>query len=75
MSPTATFPRPSLAGESAFRRWQLTHDIHVAHIDLGIGAAWFAQQGDGEPVCGETEDEVCGKLARELGIKLWEGAR
>lgn len=72
MSPTATFPRPSLASESAFRRWQRVNDIHVRLFDLGFASAWFAQQGDQEPVSGETEAEACAKLARELGIRGWD---
>ena len=47
------------------RRWLQEHDIRTEFVDAGIGCRWFAQQGDGEPVIGDTEDEAIERLVRE----------
>jgi hypothetical protein len=49
-------------------RWLEEHDIHTRFLDAGIGCCWFAQQGDSEPVSGETENEAIARLARENGL-------
>jgi hypothetical protein len=52
-------------------RWLEAHDVHTQFVDAGIGCCWFAQQGDQEPVSGETEDEAIARLARANGVELW----
>lgn len=54
-------------------RWMLEHDVHTEFLDAGIGCCWFAQQGDDEPVCGETEDAALEQLAQQNGLH-WESA-
>ena len=54
-------------------RWILEHDVHTEFLDAGIGCCWFAQQGDDEPVCGETEDAALERLAQQNGLH-WENA-
>ena len=49
-------------------RWLREHDVTTEFLDAGIGCCWFAQQGDDEPVCGETEDAAIARLARENGL-------
>jgi len=44
------------------------YDVQTQFLDAGIGCCWFAQQGDDEPVCGETEDAAIERLARENGL-------
>lgn len=58
--------------DSARARWMEQNDIHTEFLDAGIGCFWFAQQGENEPVSGETEDEALERLARENGLKLWD---
>ena len=53
---------------SARARWLQKHDVHTQRLDAGIGCCWFAQQGDDEPVCGETEDAAIARLAQENGL-------
>jgi hypothetical protein len=53
-------------------RWLEEHDVHTQFLDAGIGACWFAQQGDDEPVCGETEEAAIARLARENGLPWQE---
>jgi hypothetical protein len=55
-------------------RWLEENDVHTQFLDAGIGCCWFAQQGDQEPVSGETEDEAIKRLAREKGLVLWHEA-
>ena len=59
-------------GNSARARWLQKHDIHTQFLDAGIGCCWFAQQGDEEPVCGETEDAAIARLVRENGLRWRE---
>lgn len=49
-------------------RWLQEHDVHTQFLDAGIGGCWSAQQGDDEPVYGETEDAAIARLARENGL-------
>ena len=58
-------------GDPARSRWLEENDVHTQFVDAGIGCSWFAQQGDQEPVSGETEDEAIARLARETGLELW----
>ena len=60
---------------SARARWLHEHDVHTELLDAGIGCCWFAQQGDDEPVCGETEDAAIARLARENGLPWDEQAK
>jgi hypothetical protein len=55
-------------GHSARTRWLQEHNVHTEFLDAGIGCCWFAQLGDDEPVCGETEDAAITRLARENGL-------
>lgn len=55
-------------------QWLEKNDIHTQFLDAGIGCCWFAQQGDEEPVSGETEEEAIVRLARANGIELWRQA-
>jgi hypothetical protein len=55
-------------------RWLKENDVHTQFLDAGVGCCWFAQQGDQEPVSGETEDEAVARLARENGLELWRDA-
>ena len=61
--------------KSARARWLQKHDVHTEFIDAGIGCCWFAQQGDDEPVCGQTEEAAIEKLARENGIEFSQNTR
>jgi hypothetical protein len=55
-----------LADSTVFRaRWLKKHDVHTRLVDAGIGCCWFAQQGDDEPMCGDTEDAAIARLAAE----------
>ena len=74
------FPVRGLAGGSSMQalihhlarnRWLEANDVHTQFFDAGIACCWFAQQGDQEPVSGETEDEAIARLARENGFELW----
>jgi hypothetical protein len=53
---------------AARTQWLEEHDVHTEFLDAGTGCCWFAQQGDQEPVSGETEDEAIARLARENGL-------
>ena len=67
------FYRPwhaSLRDKAARARWLEANDVHTQFVDAGIGCVWFAQQGDQEPVCGESEYEAIVRLAHEYGIEL-----
>ena len=48
------------------------HDIHTEFLDAGIGCCWFAQQGDSEPVSGNTEDDALSRLAGQNGFQWRE---
>ena len=61
----------ALSSNPARARWLKENDVHTQFFDAGIGCGWFAQQGDQEPVSGETEDEAIARLARENRIELW----
>ena len=61
-----------LHNNPARTRWLEENDIHTQFLDAGIGCCWFAQQGDQEPVSGETEEEAIERLARQNGIQLWD---
>ena len=52
-------------------RWLELNNVHTQFLDAGIGSCWFAEQGDQEPVCGDTEDEAIARLARSNGLDLW----
>lgn len=56
-------------------RWLADHDVHTEFLDAGFGCCWFAQQGEQEPVSGETEYDAIVRLARENGLELWETGR
>jgi hypothetical protein len=62
-------------GLSARARWLQDHDVHTQFLDAGIGCCWFAQLGDDEPVCGETEDAAIALLARENGLPWGEPSK
>ena len=64
----------AVSSTEARERWLEANDVHTQFLDAGIGCCWFAQQGDEEPVSGETEYEAIVKLAREHGIELWAEA-
>jgi hypothetical protein len=49
-------------------RWLQEHDVRTEFLDAGIGTCWFAQQGEDEPVCGETEEAAIAHLARQNGL-------
>jgi hypothetical protein len=55
-------------------RWLEANDVYTQFVDAGIGCCWFAQQGDQEPVSGETEYEAIARLARCNGFELWREA-
>ena len=58
--------RSEIADSSVFRaQWLRRHDVHTRWVDAGIGCCWFAQQGDDEPMCGDTEDAAIARLAVE----------
>ena len=57
---------------SARNQWLETHDVQTYFFDGGIGCCWFAQQGNQEPVCAETEDQAIERLAGQNGIELWD---
>ncbi len=59
---------PVVRDDSARSQWLKEHDIRTQFMDAGIGCCWFAQQGDQEPVSGETEDEAIARLAQENGL-------
>jgi hypothetical protein len=65
---------PASISNPARTRWLEENEVQTQLVDAGIGCSWFAQQGDREPVSGETEDEAIARLARENGFKLWDGA-
>ena len=62
----------AISTQAARVHWLQVHDIHTEFLDGGIGCSWFAQQGDDEPVCGETEEAAIAKLARENGLPWYE---
>ena len=65
--------RPRAAGSGpALSRWLENHDIHTEFLDAGIGCCWFAQQGDREPVSGNTEDDALARLAGQNGFQWRE---
>jgi hypothetical protein len=71
--PTAPPVVVSDANKPAARsRWLAEHDVQTEFLDAGIGCCWFAQQGDGEPVSGDTEESAIAHLAAERGWKLWD---
>ena len=47
------------------------HDAHTEFFDVGIGCGWFAYLGDGEPVCGDSEENALARLAEENGLESW----
>jgi hypothetical protein len=55
-------------------RWLQAQDIRTEFFDGGIGCCWFAQQGDGEPVCGETEEVAIARLMHKKGLS-WPKSR
>lgn len=55
--------------DPALARWLEEHDIETEFLDAGIGCCWFAQQGDREPVAGETEEEAVARLVQVLGLR------
>ena len=57
---------------AARSRWLQHHNVHTQFCDAGIGCCWFAQLGDDEPVCGETEDAAIARLAQDCGISWHE---
>lgn len=67
--PVAPPPPPPLYDRAMRARWLQQHDVRTELLDLGVGCCWFAQQGeDEEPVCGQSEEEAIGRLAREKRI-------
>jgi len=63
-----------LYSRAARAEWLQKYDIRTEMLDGGVGCCWFAQQGeDGLSVCGQTEEEAIGRLARENGIP-WRNA-
>jgi hypothetical protein len=62
----------AVESDPALTRWLEEHDIHTEFRDAGIGCCWFAQQGDREPVSGETEAKAIARLAWENGLQWRE---
>ena len=68
---TADVSFPQLPDQkSTLARWLEENDVHTEFLDAGIGCCWYAQQGDEEPVCGETKEAAIEKLARQNGLEF-----
>lgn len=60
--------RRDMRWRAARARWLQDHNVHTQFFDAGVGCCWFAQLGDDEPVCGETEDAAIARLAQDCGV-------
>src|SRR5688572_13340621 len=70
--------KTEIADRSILRaQWLRKYDVHTRLVDAGIGCCWFAQQGDDEPMCGETEDAAIARLALENKLpwhEVWDSS-
>ncbi len=52
--------------------WLHQHDVVTWRVDMGIGVTWYADHISGVNTCADTEYEACVKLAREIGVTMWD---
>ena len=64
------------SNNSARDQWLQANRVRTEFFDAGIGACWFAGQGEAEAdmVCSDTEEGAIALLARRNGLPLWDEA-